>query len=132
MDTGLTASLRGQLGVASVIAALFNFYGIPGSIGADLDPSIMKGLQAGIGMAGGLTAYAIIFMKKIDLTWPVLWGDWFGPKHGTGDNRSGAYYRATLFAFLGAVMGYLLFPDNQYIQAAFVFGLPNSAAYGDF
>jgi len=110
-----------------MLAAAFDYGGIPAGIGGNMDPSIQKAIQAGLGMFLGLTAGGMIWItndsgKPNTLMEAIqLWLSGFPP------------YRMALFkAMTAAVISYLIVPDNKELQAIAVFALPIIKVKGEF
>jgi len=91
---------------SAVTAALFNYQGIPGNIGIDLDPSIGKGLQSMAGALVGLLAVDFLYNKESFTAQKISWK------------------KMVFGAGIAGVVSYLLFPDNQMLQSGIVFLVP--------
>lgn len=104
--------------LAQLLAAYFDYAGMPANIGADLDPSILKGLQAAIGTMLGYSA-GFLLIEKHSLK--DLFDNWFGPK---GSGRSPDMWKLVFVSGGFGLVSFLLFPDNRYVQAASVFAGP--------
>lgn len=110
-----------QLLVGCAFAAVFNYASIPASLGNNynLDPLILKGIQAASGMFVGINLAGLFGGEKETLA--ELWNAWFGagpPSH------SKAYWKTTTAAAVTGMLAAMIVPDQPIIQAAVVFIVP--------
>lgn len=105
----------------SLFAAGFNYFNMPGGIGADIDSCILKGLQSGLGMFTGITiSFFFDSNRKGQNSILGILEEWFGNKNVRGHT----VWQPVFSAAIAGTIACLVVPDNQALQAGAVFLTP--------